>query len=100
MVKNFILEQYTEESVCAPPQSKYEKHFGGARQVYLDQPPWVFFKVPLAACCDFVSTTLNQAFGGHRPPEGIQIVSSGTRLSSSAGLEGGCSLARGKQQEL
>lgn len=28
MVKNSTLEQCTEESVCAPPQSKYEKHFG------------------------------------------------------------------------
>jgi hypothetical protein len=28
MVRNSTLELCTEESVCAPPQNKYEKHSG------------------------------------------------------------------------
>lgn len=58
MVKNSTLEG----SMCASPQSKYEKHLSGN----IDQSPWLdSFKGPLAAC-DSMST--RSELGPWRPP--------------------------------
>lgn len=97
--QELIVEQCAEENVCAPPQSTYEKHFGVPIRYISISYQGCILKCSWQLAVTLCLPTLNRAPGGHLPPEGTQIVNSGTRLPSSAGLERGCSLARGKQQD-